>query len=114
ERYFADNYYFLVTSSLFDSKYTALDGVERNTLFNGHVIGNVLFGKEFHLKSRSSRKKVLGINTKVTSLGGRRFTPINLEESIARKRTVFFEDRAFSERGDNVFMINLAISYRID
>lgn len=114
ERYFADNYYFLVTSSLFDSKYTALDGVERNTLFNGQVIGNVLFGKEFHLKSRSSRKKVLGINTKVTSLGGRRFTPINLEESIARKRTVFFEDRAFSERGDNVFMINLAISYRID
>lgn len=114
ERYFADNYYFLITSSLFDSKYTALDGVERNTLFNGQLIGNVLAGKEFQLRSRSSRKKVLGVNTKITSLGGRRFTPINLEESIARKRTVFYEDRAFSERGDNVFMINLAISYRID
>lgn len=114
ERYFANDYYFLVTSSLFDSRYTALDGVERNTLFNGQLIANALVGKEFHLNSRSSRKKVLGINGKFTSLGGRRYTPINLEESIARHRTVFFEDRAFSERGDNVLIINLAISYRID
>ena len=29
ERYFADNYYFLVTASVFDSKYTAMDGVEQ-------------------------------------------------------------------------------------
>lgn len=114
ERYFADNYYFMITSSLFDSKYKALDGVERNTLFNGQIIGNVLAGKEFHLNTRSSKKKVLGVNTKLTSMGGRRFTPINLEESIARHRTVFYEDRAFSERGDNVFILNLAISYRID
>jgi hypothetical protein len=114
ERYFADDYYFLITSSVFDSRYTALDGVERNTLFNGQLIGNVLVGKEFHLNSRSSRKKVLGVNAKLTSLGGRRYTPINLEESITKQRTVFHEDRAFSERGDNIFIINLAISYRID
>lgn len=114
ERYFADDYYFLATASLYDSKYKAMDGVERDTQFNGRFVSNFLFGKEFKLNAKANRNKVLGISAKVSSLGARRFTPINEAESIARDRTVLFEDRAFSEKGDNVFIANLAITYRID
>lgn len=114
ERYFANDYYFLFTTSLYDSRYTALDGIERNTQFNGRFVGNLLFGKEFKLNTKPNRNKVLGFSAKVSSLGPRRFTPINETESVAQDRTVLYEDRAFSEKGDNVFIANLAITYRID
>src|SRR5690606_26928094 len=114
ERFFADNYYFLATASLFDSRYVGADGVERNTLFNGRYIGNVLAGKEYQLNSKKNRKKVIGASLKATALGGRRYTPIDLQKSIEKGETVFVEDEAFSKKGDDIFMINLAISYRID
>lgn len=57
ERYFADNYYFLFTTSLYDSKYKAMDGVKRNTRFNGNYTGNLLFGKEFELQTSGTRKR---------------------------------------------------------
>lgn len=114
ERYFADSYYFMVTTSLFDSKYKAMDGIKRNTLFNGNYMGNFLFGKEFELKSSGSNKKVIGINTKVTLMGARRYTPINLERSQAKGTTVRDETQAFSLRADDVFIANLAVTYRID
>src|SRR5690554_2165860 len=114
ERYFTDSYYFLATASLYDSKYEGMDGIERNTMFNGNYVGNLLLGKEFKLKTEGEKKKVIGINSKVTLSGGRRFTPINMEESLAKGKTIGFEDRAFSGRGDDVFFINMAVSYRID
>lgn len=114
ERYFADNYYFLATASLYDSRYKALDGIERNTMFNGNYAGNLLFGKEFELNTRSGRKKVIGLNTKISLMGARRYTPINLEESLERDEEVLYEDRAYSQRGDNIFIANLAVTYRID
>ena len=114
ERYFANDYYFLVSTSIFDSNYKALDGVERDTRFNSNFIGNVLVGKEFHLNSKKDKNKVIGINVKISSLGARRYTPINVEQSILENETVYFEDQAFSQKGDNVFVANLAVSYRID
>ena len=92
----------------------ALDGVARNTRFNSNFIGNVLVGKEFHLSSKRGKNKVIGINAKISSLGARRYTPINIEESTLKNETVYFEDQAFSQKGDNVFIANIAISYRID
>ena len=114
ERYFADNYYFLITGSLYDSKYTAMDGIERDTRFNGNYTGNVLFGKEFELNSGNGKKKTLSINTKISLLGACRFSPIDLEASKAADETVYDETRAFSKKGDNVFIANLALTYRID
>ena len=33
---------------------------------------------------------------------------------MEKDRTVYYEDQAFSSKGDNVFIANLGISYRID
>lgn len=114
ERYFVKNYYFLATASIYDSKYKALDEVQRNTRFNGNYVANFLFGKEFELNSKSENKKVLSINTKISLLGARRFTPIDLQASREQQTTVFKEDLAFTERADDVFIANFAISYRIN
>jgi len=51
EKFFTNNYYFLITGSLYDSKYTTNDKVERNTAFNGNYTINALFGVEFNLET---------------------------------------------------------------
>lgn len=37
EKFFSNGYYGLFTGSIYQSKYTGSDGVERNTGFNGRV-----------------------------------------------------------------------------
>ncbi len=47
ERFFHESYYFLVTTSLFDSRYKGSDGISRNTAFNTRYVLNALAGKEW-------------------------------------------------------------------
>jgi hypothetical protein len=114
ERYFNNNYYFLVTGSLFDSKYKAADGIWRNTRYNGNFTSNFLFGKEFILKNKNGKNRVLGINTRTSFLGGRRLLPIDLAASKTAGKSVFVESKAFEQKNDDIFSINLGIVYRID
>jgi len=114
ERYFADNYYYMLSSSLFQSKYKAMDNIERNSRFNVNYLGNVLIGKEFLLSSHGNKNRVLSINAKFSIAGGRRYTPVDLEASREAGYTIVKEELAFSERGDDIFTGNLAIAYRIN
>ena len=43
EKFFTNNYYFMVTGSIFESKYTGADGIKRNTRYNGNFISNIIF-----------------------------------------------------------------------
>jgi hypothetical protein len=45
EKFYSKGYYFLVTASVFESKYTGSDGIYRNTAFNGNYVFNALSGK---------------------------------------------------------------------
>jgi len=114
ERYFANNYYYMLSTSLFDSKYRAFDNVERNSRFNVNYLGNLLIGKEFLLSTRGDKNKVLSVNAKFSIAGGRWYTPIDLEASREAGYTKSQEELAFTERGDDIFTGNLAISYRIN
>ncbi len=114
ERYFNRNFYFLVTASLYDSRYVAGDGVWRNTRFNGHYLGNVLIGKEFILNKNKGGNQVIGINTRTALLGGRRLLPIDLDASIAAGRSVYVESKAFEQKNDDVFTVNFSILYRLN
>ena len=109
ERFFNKGYYFLVTTSLFQSRATGSDGIERNTAFNtGHVI-NVLGGKEFKIGSKGS---VLAFNMKLSNVGGRYLTPIDLARSRAEGGAVYKNDQAFSEKQPDYFRADLKIAYR--
>jgi len=112
ERYFANNYYFLVTTSLFESKYRAGDGIWRNTRFNGNYIANGLFGKEFFVGH--DKNNVFGINTKLTWLGATRQLVIDLPASIAQGSAVYDESNAYQKKGEDIFSLNVALSYRIN
>jgi hypothetical protein len=113
ERFFSNNYYYMITSSLYESKYTAKDGVERDSRFNANYSGNIVFGKEFILPSKKNNR-TLAVNAKVSLLGGNRYTPIDLNASILEGRTVYRQDEAYTMKRDDIFNLNLAVTYRVN
>ncbi len=109
ERFFSNGYYYLLTGSLFDSRYRGGDGVWRETRFDQQFAANALFGKEYTI-GRSGN--LLGINGRLMAMGGRRYSPIDHAASIERQEVVFDESRAFTERKSGIFIVDLTLTYR--
>lgn len=118
ERFFKGNYYFLINGSLFNSKYKALDGVWRNTKYNSNYLANILFGKEFTSLGKK-QNKTLAINTKIFIGGGNRYVPL-LRDSLGNvtvdpaSNKYWDYSKAYNNRIDNNFRLNLSISYKIN
>jgi hypothetical protein len=110
EKFFTNNYYFLVTSSLYNSKYTAADGIERNTRFNGNHILNILAGKEF--KVGTNQNNLIGLNLKMVWAGGNRYTPIDLAKSNQEGKAVYIEPASFSRQAEDYYRADFRLSYR--
>lgn len=79
EKFFSKNYYFLITGSLYDSKYKGSDGIERNTAFNNQYAVNVLAGKEIPVGKDKQNTLIFSFRTVAT--GGMWTSPINVEAS---------------------------------
>jgi hypothetical protein len=109
EKYLNNNLYYTVNGSFYQSKYTAADGVERNTRYNGNYLFNTVAGKEFPL---SGQRKVLGINLKVIYAGGYRTTPIDLPKSQHEGYTIYKEKEAFSLQNQAYFRPDCRISIK--
>ncbi|CAG4999896.1 hypothetical protein DYBT9275_02338 [Dyadobacter sp. CECT 9275] len=110
ERYFNKGYFFLLTTSLFNSKYKGSDGISRNTAFNSHYVLNLLAGKEVRLGTR--RDNVVSASIRTTLVGGKYVAPLNLEQSRIQGKAVYDETLAFSERQPTYFRTDLKLSYR--
>jgi hypothetical protein len=108
ERYFNKGYYFLITTSLFDSKYKGSDGIQRNTAFNSHYVFNILAGKEIKIGANN----VVSASIKTTFVGGKYISPLNLEESRRRGGAVYDERNAFSQRQNAYFRTDIRLTYR--
>jgi hypothetical protein len=118
ERFFDNNYYYLINASLFDSKYKSLEGVWRNTLYNYNYLVNILFGKEFKNIGKK-HNKTLAFNAKAFFCGGQRYIPLlrDAQGNVAVDPTnnrYFDYKKAFNNNLGNLFNINLSISYKIN
>ncbi|MCK9447537.1 MAG: TonB-dependent receptor [Bacteroidales bacterium] len=107
EKFLSKNFYFLLTTSLFDSKYQGSDGLWRNTAFNGNYTVNMLAGYELPLKTDA-----LAFNIKMIWAGGKRYIPINIEQSILHGEAVYSYSEAYTPQFDDYFRVDLRISYR--
>jgi hypothetical protein len=112
ERFLKNNFYYLVTASVFDSKYKADDGIWRNSRYDKEFVGNILMGKEFFMGK--NKTNVLGINARLILLGGEKTTPLLEAESNAAKRPIFDNTRAFEEKEDFCNFLDLTVTYRIN
>lgn len=108
EKFLSKGYYYLVTASIFDSKYKGSDGVLRNTAFNNQYVFNALGGKEFQLTSNMA----LTLDARATYAGGRPFTPIDLDASRANFSEIRKNDQAFSEKYLEYMRFDLKLGLR--
>jgi len=110
EKFFNKNYFFLVTVSFYEAKYTSNDNTRRNTAFNGNYTVNTLFGYELKLDKTS--KNALTFSFKLTAAGGKRYVPIDLEQSNNIGFTVYDYDNAYKKRYDDYFRSDIKFGYK--
>lgn len=139
EKFLTNGYYWLLTASFYDSKYIGSDGIERNTVFNGNYVVNVLGGYELKLnrknpklrvpkpsfnerqlkqfkkkqESRLATKHSLKFDVKFTVAGGSRYTPIDLEASSIAKKAVYVDESAYSKQFAPYYRLDLGLTYRM-
>ena len=110
ERFFANDFYYLLTASLFDSKYQNRNLIWRNTQFNNLFAANLLVGKDFQL----NKQKTLSINFRYMLRGGNRYTPINLPESIKRNTTILQSAKINEAQYPNFNRLDFSLAYKIN
>lgn len=111
ERYLHNGLYYMSTLSLFRSLYTPMDGIERKSAFDNNYVANLIGGKEFKV-GNPSKNKVLFLNTKVALIGGKRYSPIDLDASIAAGTEVTDELHPYSKKGDDIFRTDFSVGIR--
>ncbi|MFT3945896.1 MAG: TonB-dependent receptor [Agriterribacter sp.] len=110
EKYFSNDYYFLITTSLFNSKYKGSDGIERNTAFNTKYAYNILAGKDFSITNIPG---TFSINARVSGVGGKYTSPVDIPASVANGNTKYDEVIApYSIRQSPYFRADLKFGYR--
>ncbi len=111
ERYLKNGFYYMLTASLFDSKYTGDDGIWHDTRYNRSFVTNVLGGKEWMLGR--NKQQVLGVNLRLNVMGGDRYTPIDETASLAAERPIEDESRLMGAQHPTAVVVHATINYRI-
>ncbi|WP_303181032.1 carboxypeptidase-like regulatory domain-containing protein [uncultured Butyricimonas sp.] len=114
ERYLNDGVYYMISGSLFSSKYKGGDGKWRNTKYNRQFIINCLSGKEWMLGQ--DKQNILGINLKMTMQGGDRYSLVDRVATLDDPDKVVQHDetKAFTKQFSPMFIVNYTISYKIN
>ncbi|WP_316790072.1 TonB-dependent receptor [Pedobacter frigoris] len=118
ERFFSKNFYYLLNASVYNSTYKALDGIERNTRFNGNYLVNVLFGKDFP-KLGKAQNKTISFNSRAFFGGGKKIIPLlrgtdgNLAVDPVNNR--FYDyTKAYENDIQDIYQITMSFSYKIN
>lgn len=109
EKYLSNNFYYMFSNSFYRSRYTALDGMERNTRFNGGFVSNLVAGKEF---IASNGRRSFGVNIKIVYQGGFWETPVDLERSKIAGAARYFEKQAFTQQVPHYYRSDLRMSMK--
>ncbi len=114
ERFLHKGFYYLLTASVFDSKYEDANGTTRNTRFNKNYVFNVLGGKEWVVGKNNNN--IFSASARLNYLGGNRREPIDSGASLLEEEVVYGENngeqRAFSQKFDDTPVLSLVLSYR--
>lgn len=118
ERFFANQYYYLFNASVYHSTYKAMDGIERNTRFNGNYLVNALFGKDFSGLGKR-RNKTISFNSRVFFGGGKKIIPLLRDAggqlAVHPASNQYYDYSLAYKKGlDDIYQITLSVSYKID
>lgn len=110
EKYISKGFYYLLTASVFDSRYRGGDGVWRNSRYNRTYVFNLLAGKEW--KVGSTKQNSLSVNARVVFQGGNRYSPVDELASRQMKEVVYDESKAFSLQSAPITNFHFTLTYR--
>jgi len=96
ERFFKKNYYFLLTSSLFNSTYTGYDKTIRNSAFNVNYVLNAVGGYEFIMGKR--KWGVMSFGLRATWAGGNPYIPYDVNATVKNAEPVYDWAQAYDPR----------------
>ena len=109
EKFFANNYFFLITASVFDSKYKTLTGRWYNSRYNTNFNFSSLIGKEFVLKNN-----VIEAGARIVYSNGLRYTPIDVPASIAAYEMLRDDVNAYASQLPAYFRVDLRLAIRLN
>jgi hypothetical protein len=112
EKFLSQGYYLLTTGSVFDSKYKGSDGIERSSTFNYGYAANILAGREW--KVGQARRNAFTLDLRMSTIGGKYTTPVNLAASIAAGKEVLDETKYNSEQLDSYLRLDSKFGFRIN
>jgi hypothetical protein len=112
ERYLNRGYYYMLTASLFQSRYRGGDGVWRNTRLNRNYMVNALAGREW--KTGKRKQNIFGVNIRCTYQGGDRYIPADMEASRIQGKVAYDDSRAYEAQLEPAFIAHLTMSYKIN
>jgi hypothetical protein len=110
EKFLNKGYYFNVTGSAYSAKYKGTDGNWYNSKFNAGYASSITGGKIFTLSKK--KKRTMGIHFKSIYTGGLRQSPIDLEQSIIQKETVYDNTVPFIEQNPNYFRVDFKVAFK--
>ncbi|MDA3953411.1 MAG: TonB-dependent receptor [Bacteroidales bacterium] len=108
ERFLSNNFYFLITASIYESNYKGYDGIKRNTAFNGNYAINVLGGYEIPFRKNNA----FSIGLRTTYAGGRPYIPYDVAETLNQGIEVLDWDNAYEIQQKDYFRINLRLGIK--
>lgn len=112
EQYMTKGFYYMITASIFSSRYKTDLGKWYDTRYNRKYAINMLGGKEWMVGK--NRRNMLGLNLRLTFQGGERFSPINDLESINQETAVYNENIPFSKSLSPAFVGYVGVKYRVN
>lgn len=96
ERYYHKQYYFLFTASVFNSTYTAYEGISRNSAFSVNYVFNAVGGYDFVIGKR--KWGILSLGLRATYARGNPYVPFDVNATVAAGETMMDWPASFSLR----------------
>lgn len=112
EKFFSKTYFFMLSASLYESKYKASDGKTYNTTFNGNYVVNLLGTKEFQWGKKSNT--TFGIGGKVSIAGNKRYTPFDLAASDSAGFGISDYSQWNTKQLNQYFRADIKLNYKIN
>lgn len=111
DRRLSKGLYYLIAGSLFNSEYRALNGEWYSTQFNTNYTLVVTAGKEW-VFAKKEKPRTLGLNLKVTTTDGLRFTPFDLSTVDGVNYPELDYSKSYSKHMPQYFRADVRISWK--
>jgi hypothetical protein len=109
EKMFYSKHFFLFGASYYESKYKAVDLIERDTRWNGNYTVNGTYGKEW---TKKAKNRTVGVSSRILYIGGLRESSINTFYSQFYGQTYYDPVNPFTEKLHDYFRVDLRLSFR--